>query len=83
MILYKQVSEYDQKIPQSHTAEQPTASKVRATEHLQSQDTRKTIKEKRIALSSSSRFFKITKGMQRCEIYKIWNQLIVSHVSYS
>ena len=29
------VSEYDQQIPQSHTAEQPTAPHGRATEHLQ------------------------------------------------
>ena len=30
----KKVSEYDQKIPQSHTADQPTAPRGRATEHL-------------------------------------------------
>ena len=31
---YKKVSEYDQVIPQSHTAVQPTAPRGRATEHL-------------------------------------------------
>ena len=28
------VSEYEQEIPQSHTADQPTAPRGRATEHL-------------------------------------------------
>ena len=31
--LYEKVSEYDQEIPQSHTADQPTAPLGRATEH--------------------------------------------------
>ena len=29
----KKVSEYDQEIPQSHTADQPTAPRGRVTEH--------------------------------------------------
>ena len=33
------VSEYDQEIPQSHTADQPTALSRRATEHLHKQYT--------------------------------------------
>ena len=33
-IRHKNESEYDQKIPQSHTADQPTAPWGRATEHL-------------------------------------------------
>ena len=33
--LLQKVSEYDQEIPQSHTADQPTAPVGRATEHLQ------------------------------------------------
>ena len=47
-------SEYDQEIPQSHTAEQPMTPQGRATE--QSQDTRKTVKVKQQALSSPSRW---------------------------
>ena len=31
----KNVSEYDQEIPQSHTVDQPTAPLGKATEHLQ------------------------------------------------
>ena len=31
---HKKVSEYDQEIPQSHTADQPTAPWGRATKHL-------------------------------------------------
>ena len=50
------VSEYDQEIPQSHTADQPTAPWGRATEHIQSQDIQKTIKAKQPALSSLSRW---------------------------
>ena len=38
----KWISEYDQEIPQSHTADQTTVMCVRATEHLQPQDIRKT-----------------------------------------
>ena len=34
MILYQKVSEYDQEIPHSHTADQPTTPLGRATEHL-------------------------------------------------
>ena len=30
----QKVSEYDQDIPQSHTADQPTVPRERATEHL-------------------------------------------------
>ena len=42
----KNVSEYDKTIPQSHTADQPTAACGRANEDPQSQDIRKTIKVK-------------------------------------
>ena len=38
--LKKGVGEYDQEIPQSHTADQPTALRGRATEHPQQQDIR-------------------------------------------
>ena len=31
---YVKVSEYDQEIPQSHTADQPTTPRGRVTEHL-------------------------------------------------
>ena len=31
----QKVSEYDQEIPQSHTADQPTAPRGRAIKHLQ------------------------------------------------
>ena len=41
----------DQEIQQSHTADQPTAPRGRATEHYQSQDTRKTTKAKQPTLS--------------------------------
>ena len=34
----KQVSEYDQEIPKSHTADQPTTPSERAKEHQKSQD---------------------------------------------
>ena len=34
-MVHNKVSEYDQEIPQSHTADQPTAQSGRATEHLQ------------------------------------------------
>ena len=34
----KKVSEYDQEIPQLHTADQPTTQWVRATKHQKSQD---------------------------------------------
>ena len=33
-LVVKKVSEYDQEIQQSHTADQPTAPRGRATEHL-------------------------------------------------
>ena len=49
----KIVGEYDQEIPQSHTADKPMASLGRATQ--QSRDTRKTNKAKQLALSSPSR----------------------------
>ena len=32
-LFLKKASEYDQEIPQSHTVDQPTASRGRATEH--------------------------------------------------
>ena len=41
-------NEYDQEIPQSHTADQPTAPLGRATTHKQSHDIRKTIKVKQL-----------------------------------
>ena len=46
-------SEYDQKIPQSQTADNPKAPRGRATQP--SRDTRKTNKAKQPALSSPSR----------------------------
>ena len=50
----KIVSEYDQEIPQSQTADKPVASRGRAT--AQSRDTMKTnLKAKQSALSSLSR----------------------------
>ena len=39
-----EITEYNQEIPQSHTADQPTAPLGRATELLQSQDKQKKIK---------------------------------------
>ena len=39
-----QNSKFDQEIPQSHTADQPTAPRGRAKEHQQPQDTRNTAK---------------------------------------
>ena len=48
-------SEYDQEIPQSHTAEQPTAPRRRATEHQQPQDITKTQKQSNpLSFSASS-----------------------------
>ena len=52
-IITKIVSEYYQEIPQSKTADKPTASRRRATQ--QSRDTRKTKKAKQPAPSSPSR----------------------------
>ena len=49
----KIVSEYDQEIPQSQTADNPMAPRGRAAQP--SRDTRKTIKAKQPALSSQSR----------------------------
>ena len=43
-------SDYDQEIPQSQIADQPSALRGNATEHLKSQDTRKTIDQLRIFL---------------------------------
>ena len=48
----KIVSEYDQEIPQSQTADNPSAPRGRATQS--SRDTRKTNKAKQPALSSPS-----------------------------
>ena len=45
----KIVSEYNQEIPQSQTADKPVASRGRATQ--QSRDTRKINKAKQLALS--------------------------------
>ena len=55
-------SEYDQEIPQSPIADQPTAPWGRATEHLQLQDIHKTIKEKQPALSSFQQSQLLDKG---------------------
>ena len=52
-IQIKTVSEYDQEIPQSQTADNPMVS--RGTVAQPSQDTRKTNKAKQPALSSPSR----------------------------
>ena len=49
----KKVSEYDQEIPQSQTADNPVAPRGRATQP--SRDARKTNKAKQPALSSPSR----------------------------
>ena len=49
----KIVSEYDQEIPQSQTADSPVAPRGRAAQP--SRDTRKTNKAKQTALSSPSR----------------------------
>ena len=49
----KIVSEYDQEIPQSQTADNPVAPQGRATKPPR--DTRKTNQAKQSALSSSSR----------------------------
>ena len=49
----KIVSEYDQEIPQSQTADKPMAPRGRAAQP--SRDTRKTSKAKQPALSSPSR----------------------------
>ena len=49
----KIVSEYDQEIPQSQTADNPVAPRGRAAQP--SRDTRKTNKAKQLALSSPSR----------------------------
>ena len=54
----KQVSmirKYHSQIPQSHTADQPTAARGGAKVHLQSQVIRKTIKVKQPALSFPSK----------------------------
>ena len=48
-------SEYDQEMPQSHSADQPMTPGGRGTEHKQSHDSKKTIKVKQLALSSSPR----------------------------
>ena len=50
----KKVSEYDEEIPQTQTADKPMASSGRATQ--QSRGTRKTNKAKQHALSSPSRW---------------------------
>ena len=42
-LIPEKLSEYDQEIPQSHTADQITLLRGRATINLQSQDTRKTV----------------------------------------
>ena len=54
VILKKTVSEYDQEIPQSQTADKPMASRGRATQ--QSKDAKKTKLAKQPALSSPSRW---------------------------
>ena len=52
-LVLKIVSEYDQEIPQSQTADNPVASRGRAVQP--SRNTRKTNYEKQSALSSPSR----------------------------
>ena len=52
-MLDKKVSEYDQEIPQSQTADNPVAPRGRAAQP--SRDTRKTNQAKQPALSSPSR----------------------------
>ena len=51
-MLDKKVSEYDQEIPQSQTADNPVAPRERAAQP--SRDTRKTNQAKQPALSSPS-----------------------------
>ena len=52
----QKVTEYDLEEPQSHIADHPTAPRERATDHLQSEDSRKTIIQvQQPTLSSSSR----------------------------
>ena len=50
---FKIVKEYDQEIPQPHTADKPMAPRGRATQ--QPQDARKTNQAKQPAFSSPSR----------------------------
>ena len=54
-LFLQKVSEYEQEMPQSQTADQPTELCGRATGFLQKQDIHKTIKAKQPALSTSSR----------------------------
>ena len=56
---------YDQEIPESHTAGQPTALWGRDTEHEQSQNIRKTIKVEQRALSFSLFFAKVIAKLER------------------
>ena len=56
----KIVSEYDQEVPQSQTADKPVESWGRATQ--QSQDTRKTNEAKQPALSSLLRWLQNKNG---------------------
>ena len=49
------VNEYDEEVPQSHTADQHTSLRGGATELLQLQYTKKTTEVKKPALSSSSK----------------------------
>ena len=62
--LETKVSEYDQEIPKSQNADQPTTSWGRVTEDLQQQDILKTIKAKQPALSSSSSWLQNKKGQK-------------------
>ena len=49
----QEVSQYDQDMEQSHTADQQEAPRGRDSEHQQLNDSKKTIKVKQPALSSS------------------------------
>ena len=62
MLQAKKVSEYDQEIPQSQTADKPTVPRGRATQ--QPQDTRKTNLAKQPALSSPSRWLQNKKDIK-------------------
>ena len=43
-VIPEKVSEYDQEMPQSHSADQPTVQLGRDTEYLQSHDTKRQLK---------------------------------------
>ena len=51
--ILKKACQYDQEMPQSHTADQPTAPWGRATDHFLSQSIKKAVNVKQAALSLS------------------------------